>query len=148
MGLFDFLKSNKSENGDSDYDKEMFEKYGIKAKTLYKSKPTPYVPYLKKISDYSATEDEIKQVENAINKKGFWEDSFEWRISTVMTCRIEPKVENDKSWFITTVKCEQEVMIPAVTIERAIIFKKLYQDFQMELWHEQGWASWTKKDKA
>src|SRR5689334_21405332 len=103
------------------------------------------MPYSKKLSEYSATEDEIKQVENAISKNGFWEDSFEWRISTVMTSRIEPKVENDKKWFITTVKCEQEVMIPAATIERAIIFKKIYQDFQMVLWLEQGWASWTKK---
>ncbi|MBL0104706.1 MAG: hypothetical protein IPP51_13630 [Bacteroidetes bacterium] len=148
MGLFDFLKFKKIENGDEDYDQEMFEKFGIKAKTVHKSKPSPYKPYLKKISEYSATEAEIKQVENAIHTNSFWEESFEWRISTVMTSRIEPKMENNKLWYITTVKCEQEVIIPAATIERAIIFKKLYQDFQMELWHEQGWASWTKKDKS
>ena len=109
--------------------------------------PSEYMPYLKKISEYAATKDEIKQVETAIDHCGFWEDIIEWRISTVMTNRIEPKIENERKWFITTVKCEQEVMIPAATIERAIIFKKLYQDFQMELWHEQGWASWSKQDK-
>jgi hypothetical protein len=68
----------------------------------------------------------MKQVENAIEKEGFWEESVEWRISTVMNSRIEPKIQHDKGWFITTVKCEQEVMIPAASIERAIVFKKLY----------------------
>jgi hypothetical protein len=129
-----------------EYYKSFYDKLSIKVKKVYEPTPTEYMPYLKKISEYSATDDEISQVETAINKNGFWEEDFEWRISTVMTSKIEPKIENDKKWFITTVKCEQEVMIPAASIERAIIFKKLYQDFQMELWHEQGWASWTKKD--
>ena len=148
MGIFDFLKSKKNKYSETEYDKDIFEKYGIKAKVLSKSKPLPYTSYLKNISKYSATEDEIKEVENAISDRGFWEESFEWRISTTTTSKIEPKIKDGKKWFITTVKCEQEVMIPAATIERAVIFKKLYQDFQMELWHEQGWASWTKKDKV
>ena len=130
-----------------DYDKDFFDKYGFKAKKLFESTPSERIPLLKKLSEYSATEDEIAQVETAINQYGFWEESVEWRISTVMTSRIEPKVENERKWFITTVKCEQEVMIPAATVERAIVFKKLYQDFQMELFYAQGWASSSRKDK-
>lgn len=110
-------------------------------KILYESKPLPYLPHLKEISKYYATQDEIKQVEKAINEKGYWEESYEWRISTVTTNRITPTLKDNVTWYITTVKCEQEIMIPAANIERAIVFKKLYEDFQKDLWHEQGWAS-------
>jgi hypothetical protein len=57
---------------------------------------------LKNLSEYSANDNEIMQVQTAINTDGFWEESFEWKISTVMTSRIEPKIENNKKWFITT----------------------------------------------
>ncbi|WP_291138959.1 hypothetical protein [Flavobacterium sp. UBA7663] len=147
MGLLDFLKPKNNGESEVEYDKELFERTGMKGKVLYRSKPLKHVSYLKEISKYSATKNEVELIKDAINKNGFWEESYEWRISTVMSSRIEPKIENGRSFFITTVKCEQEVMIPAGTIERAIIFKKLYQDFQMELWHEQGWASWTEKGK-
>lgn len=96
---------------------------------------------LKKLNEYVASEEEISTVEEAIAKDGYWEEDIEWRISTNTISRIEPKIEYEKNWFITTVKCEQEVMIPAATIERAIIFKKIYSDLQMELFYTQGWAS-------
>ena len=134
------------EKNKPDYDQETFEKTGMKVKILSTSKPTAHTSYVKTLTDYKATEEEIKEVEKQIAEKGFWEQDLEWRISTVMTSKIEPKVKDGIKWFITTVKCEQEVMIPAKTIERAIIFQKIYADFQMELWHEQGWASWTSKD--
>lgn len=130
-----------------DYDKEFFEKTGIKAEILYTSEPTTHTSYIKPFNDYKATTSEIQDVEKQIAAKGFWEQNTEWRISTVMTSKIKPQDKDGEKWFITTVKCEQEVMIPAKTIERAIIFRKVYEDIQMELWHELGWASWTKKDK-
>ena len=113
-------------------------------KLIKKSKLTPY---LLALTNYKATVEEIKEVEKQIAEKGYWEKTVEWRISTETTSRIEPKEKDGKKWFITTVKCEQEVMIPAKTIERAVIFRKVYEDFQRELWHRIGWASWSKKDK-
>ena len=100
---------------------------------------------MKDLNDYYASENEIAEVEEAILQNGFWEENIEWRISTTTVSRIEPKTENDKKWFITTVNCEQEIKIPAATIARAIIFKKIYFDFQIELFYKQGWASWKTK---
>lgn len=103
--------------------------------------------YLRPLDDYKATDEEIIEVERQIAEKGFWEQHTEWRISTITSSRIEPQIKDGKKWFITTVKCEQEVMIPAKTIERAIVFKKVYEHFQAELWSKLGWASWAKIDK-
>ena len=97
---------------------------------------------LEKLSKYKATKEEIIEVEQAIAKRGYWQKHTEWRISTTMKLRIQRKKIKDKTWFITTVKCENEVMIPAATIERAIIFMNIYRDFQMELFYSQGWASY------
>lgn len=135
------------QNDKPDYDKERIDKSGKNAKTIYTSEPTAHTSFVKPLRDYKATAGEIQEVQKQIAANGFWEQNTEWRISTVMTSRIEPQDKDGKKYFITTVKCEQEVMIPAKTIERAIIFRKVYEDIQMELWHELGWASWTKKDK-
>jgi len=121
MGFFDFLNSDK------------------KLKYL---KPS----YMKPLAEYFASAQEIKEVSDAITKDGYWEENIEWKISTNTISRIEPKIENGKEWFITTVKCEQEIKIPAASIERAIIFKKIYFDFQLELLYAVGWASWKTKD--
>jgi len=145
LGFIIYKAFKKKDN--SDYDNELFEKTGMKAKILFRSNHSGHTSYIDTLKNYKAKEEEIKEVEKEIAEKGFWEKSVEWRISTVTTLRIEPQHKNGEKWFITTVKCEQEVMIPAKTIERAIIFSKVYKDFQMELWHELGWASWTKKDK-
>lgn len=49
------------------------------------------------------------------------EEHIEWRISAVTSSKIEPKIRDGVIWFIKTVKCEQEVTIPAATVERAIV---------------------------
>jgi hypothetical protein len=69
-------------------------------------------------------------------------------MATVTHSRIEPKKMGGNHFFVTTVKCNQEVMIPCRTIERAILFKKLYEDFERELWSQFGWASWASKEKV
>ena len=96
---------------------------------------------LKELSSYSATEQEITSIAKHIAQNGLWEKQEEWRISTVMDFKIEPQMKDGRNWFITTVKCEQEIMIPAATIERAIIFMKAYRDFLIDLFYHQGWAS-------
>lgn len=100
---------------------------------------------MKELSEYSVTKEEIDLVTNEINKNGYWESSVEFRMSTYMTTKIEKQIINEKAWFITTVKCEQEVMIPAKTVERAILYKKIYEDFQFDLIYKIGWASWSSK---
>ena len=130
----------------ADYAKELFERTGIKGKLLFSSISAPHISCIKPFDDYQATEVEIKEVREQIEKNGFWEQNDEWRISTVMFSKIEPTIRDGEEFFITTVKCETEIMIPAKTIERAIIFKKIYEDIIIELWHDLGWPSWTKKN--
>lgn len=103
--------------------------------------------YLRPLNEYKATTNEILDVEKQIAENGFWEQHTEWRISTVTSSKIEPQIKDGQKWFIVTVKCEQEVMIPGKTIERAIVFKKVHEHFQAEIWSKLGWASWTQKDK-
>ncbi|RZK67054.1 MAG: hypothetical protein EOO85_26015 [Pedobacter sp.] len=91
--------------------------------------------------EYFATPLEIIEVQTQINKKGYWECYDEWRISTTTVSRIELKNVNGEDWYITTVKCVQETMIPSRTIEKAIIFKKAYFDFQIDLFYNLGWSS-------
>ena len=102
---------------------------------------------MKDLLEYSASKEEIETVTKAINENGYWESSTEFRMSTYMTTRIEKQIKNGKPWFITTVNCEQEIMIPAKTIERAIVFKNIYEDFQFDLINRIGWASWSSKNK-
>lgn len=127
--------------------REQIEKTKAKKITLIYNSEPPEQTYMKPLMEYYASEKEILDVEKQIEENGFWEEHNEWRISTVTSSRIEPKIKNDEKWFETTVKCEQEIKIPAKTIERAIIFRKVYEDIQKELWHKLGWASWTKKDQ-
>jgi hypothetical protein len=102
---------------------------------------------MKSFSEYKASKDEILEIQEQIDKNGFWEEKNEWRIFTVMSSRIELIEKGDIRIYETTVKCEQEIKIPAKTVERAIVFKKIYEDIQMELWTELGWASWTTKNE-
>lgn len=96
---------------------------------------------------YLPTQSEIYKVKTQIEEKGFWDELYEWKLSTETYCRIEPKEENGRKFFLTTIKCETEVKVPAKTIERAIQFKKIYESLQQELYYEVGWAGWESKDK-
>lgn len=116
--------------------------------TEHKSTLTQYDPEHKNNNKHqqsnqlhSASLEEVAEVQTQINNRGYWEAFDEWRISTTTVSRIELKNIDGDDWYITTVKCEQEVMIPCKTIVQAIIFKKAYFDFQIELFKTYGWAS-------
>jgi len=52
--------------------------------------------YIRPFEEYTATEQEILEVEKQILENGFWEEHDEWRISTVTSSKIEPKIINNK----------------------------------------------------
>jgi len=83
----------------------------------------------------------ISEIKEAIESHGFWEDSYEWRISTVTDSRIEPIEERSRKWFRVTVKCDHEFRCHTQTIERAAYFTALYQMLIMDMFYNFGWAS-------
>lgn len=101
----------------------------------------------KKYSKFLPTQSEIYAVKKEIETNGFWQESYEWKLSTETYCKIETMLKNGEQYYLTTVKCETEIKIPAKNIERAIHFKKIYESLQQELYYEVGWAGWESKNK-
>jgi hypothetical protein len=83
----------------------------------------------------------LAQVKEAVEKQGFWQDSHEWRISTVLDARIEPVEVKSHQWFRVTVKCDHEFLCHTQTIERAVFFLALYQQLIIDMFYNLGWAS-------
>ncbi|MNQ78791.1 hypothetical protein D3C85_937130 [compost metagenome] len=99
-----------------------------------------------KYARFDPTSDEIKDVKKQIADKGNWSVRYEWKLMTSTECRIEHQIQDGRDIFLTTVECEHEIKFPAATIERAILFKKIYESLQFELYHSLGWSSWKSKD--
>lgn len=99
-----------------------------------------------KYERFNAKPEEIKEVENQILEKGYWSQRYEVRMLVEFECRIEHKIENGLEKYITTVEFGQQVKFAAATIERAIVFKKIYENFQFELYDGLGWSSWKSKE--
>jgi hypothetical protein len=103
---------------------------------------TIYIKYER----FDPTSDEIRDVKKQIADKGYWSVLYEWKLMTSTECRIELQIKDGKEMFLTTVKCEHEITFPAANIERAILFKKIYESLQFELYYSLGWSSWKNKD--
>ena len=83
----------------------------------------------------------LTEIKDAVENRGFWQDSYEWRISTVLDARIEPVEEKSRQWFRVTVKCDHEFLCHTQTIERAVFFVALYQQLIIDMFYNLGWAS-------
>lgn len=96
---------------------------------------------------FTPTADEINDAEKQIAEKGFWSESREWKLMTATDCSIEPYVQEGRTMYKVKVKCEFEITFPAATIERAILFKKIYEAMQQKLYADLGWSSYKSKDQ-
>jgi len=83
----------------------------------------------------------LTEITQAVQNRGFWEESYEWRISTVLDARIEPVEVKSRPWFRVTVKCDHEFLCHTQTIERAAFFVALYQQLIIDMFYNLGWAS-------
>lgn len=113
-------------------------------KRLPEKEPTKSI--MIRYEKFKAKTEEIAIVEKQIAEKGFWNHQYEWKLMTATECRIEPKIINDREVFLVNVKCEHEIEFTATTIERAITFKKIYENLQQELYSGLGWSSWKSKN--
>jgi hypothetical protein len=97
--------------------------------------------YFSEITDITRNPARLSDIIEAVERRGFWEESFEWRISTVMDSRIDAIEKDSRNWFRVTVKCGHEFQCHTQTIERAAYFTALYRSIIMDMFYNLGWPS-------
>lgn len=85
----------------------------------------------------------LEEILGTIRGRGLWEEAFEWRISTVMTSRVEPEEASGRRWFKVTVRCGAEFACRAPTLERAVEFLGVFEQLTMDLFYALGWSTWA-----
>jgi hypothetical protein len=88
----------------------------------------------------------VEEVRRAIEAQGYWTESIEWRISTEMTSRIEPVLENGKTWYRVTVSCDYELSARCPTLARALQFHWVYAALIVDMFWNLGWSSWASRE--
>jgi hypothetical protein len=96
-------------------------------KLIQGEKETPEGNYFRHLAEFTYDPSKLNSIKKSIDIEGFWEESIEWRISTVMDSRIEIIEENSKKWYRVTIKCDHEFRCHTQTIERAAYFAALYR---------------------
>ena len=110
-------------------------------KLFQRNKETLDRDYFTHLAEITNNPSHLNSIKESIDKNGLWEDSIEWRISTVMKSRIEIIEENSKQWFQVTVKCDHEFRCHTQTVESAVYFAALYRKIIIDMFHNFGWAS-------
>ncbi|SRR5690606_31551111 len=113
---------------------------------LYNSPNVKWKSVNIKYHKFSPTKQEIEEVKKQIREKGYWNLLYEWKSSTDTYCEIKPEIKNGKTMYLTTVRCEHTTTFYASSIERAILFKKIYEHLQVELYDNLGWSGWKDKN--
>lgn len=94
---------------------------------------------------FIATKQEIDAVEKQIRERGIWTECKEWKLMTEIYSKIEPIIVEGKTRYQVNVKCEIEISVTAYSIERAILFKNMFESLHPSLYSELGWAGWYNK---
>ena len=89
----------------------------------------------------------IQEIKAALEATGRWEETFEWRISTVRTSTIELAEEHGRSWYRVRVENGVEASCLCPTIERAVEYLAVIEKLTAELFYALGWSSWAEKGK-
>src|SRR5262249_25824535 len=89
----------------------------------------------------------IQHVKAAIEATGRWEETFEWRISTVRTATIQRTEEHGRPWYRVGVENGVNVSCLCPTIERAVEYLAVLEDLTAELFYALGWSSWAAQGK-
>ena len=105
------------------------------------------VPYLARASSEAKNRHKLADIRAAIAQQGFWEDYYEWRISTATHMRIEPVQREPQQWFSVRVACDHVMRAECPTLERAIEFLGVYERLIMDLFWTLGWPSWAERGK-
>ncbi|MBU2569024.1 MAG: hypothetical protein KJ725_03115 [Gammaproteobacteria bacterium] len=102
--------------------------------------------YLAELSKSGYLETPREEIQTSIEKKGYWQEYEEWRISTITEFKIEKEPFKDEMWFRVFVKCDYEFGCVCPTLDRAIEMAVMYQQLIMRLFVQVGWPSWASKE--
>jgi hypothetical protein len=90
---------------------------------------------------------DLSKVEAAIRETGHWEQSIEWRIFTetrFYIARIEQlddKNQTESVAYAVRVHCDYDLRCECRTLERALHFCDVFQDWIETSWKTEGWPS-------
>jgi hypothetical protein len=85
----------------------------------------------------------FREIQAAIQEKGVWEETVEWRISTVTRSRIEVVSRHGEPWYRVTVTCDATLSCECPTLERAYTFCWIFGALHGDLFLSIGWPSWA-----
>lgn len=117
----------------------------VQRSVLNNSKTSTSSPIKINAEKFSATKQEIEAVEKQIRERGIWTECKEWKLMTEIYSKIEPIIVEGKTRYQINVKCEIEITVTAYSIERAILFKNIFETLHPALYSEVGWAGWYNK---
>jgi len=96
---------------------------------------------------------DISKVEAAIREKNFWEESYEWRIFTethfhiARVEQLDAKNHTKSVVYTVRVHCDYDLRCECKTLERALHFCDVFQDWIVAGWKKEGWPGWTTATK-
>jgi len=117
----------------------------VQRSVLNNSKTNTSSPIKINAEKFIATKQEIEAVEKQIRERGIWTECKEWKLMTEIYSKIEPIIVEGKTRYQINVKCEIEISVTAYSIERAILFKNMFESLHPSLYSELGWAGWYNK---
>ena len=103
--------------------------------------------YFEGISKRAKDKGRVSEIQASIEEKGCWEESTEWRISTVTKMRVEPIEKDGMQWFRVQAECDYEMVCHCPTVERAVEFLGVYERLITDLFYTLGWASGASSDR-
>jgi hypothetical protein len=83
----------------------------------------------------------VQEVEKAVEENGIWRHRYEWRLMQETELKIEPKVINNRTYYLVNVECSSSTQFTAYSIERALLFMKIYETLEMDFYYTIGWPS-------
>jgi hypothetical protein len=104
--------------------------------------------YFPQIDPGLANDARVEEISTAIKQHGQWNESIEWRISTVMESRIEPIDRDGNTWYRVSVKCCHELRTECPTLRRAVQFQSIYAALICDMFWNLGWPSWSSRFKV
>jgi len=84
---------------------------------------------------------QIKEVEKAIEENGVWRHRYEWKMMQETELKIEPKIINNRTYYLVNLECSSTTQFTAYSIERALLFMKIYETLEMDFYYTIGWPS-------
>lgn len=83
----------------------------------------------------------VQEVEKAVEENGIWRHRYEWRLMQETELKIEPKVINNRTYYLVNIECSSSTQFTAYSIERALLFMKIYETLEMDFYYTIGWPS-------